>query len=139
MSSAWHNARVFELTMCVVAAALVGWLMRRKRQRRSTAVAAGEQAGVPCMLKRSAQGSRWRAGRVLIGAGPLVWKPSFGKQEAALPAGLRRTGMRSPSLREAVSLNPRSRIVECESSYGEILIAVMPEELDHVIKALESA
>jgi hypothetical protein len=29
--------------------------------------------------------------------------------------------------------------VECESPEGEILIAVMPEELDHVIKALESA
>lgn len=113
--------------------------MRRKRQQRSTAVAAGEQAGVPCMLKWSAQGSRWRAGRLLIGAGPLVWKPSFGKQEATLPVGLRRTGMRSPSLREAVAFNPRSRILECESSDGEVLIAVMPEELDHVIKALESA
>ncbi|MGX1509012.1 AbrB/MazE/SpoVT family DNA-binding domain-containing protein [Streptomyces collinus] len=77
---------------------------------------------------------------MLIGAGPLVWKPSFGKQNAALPAGLRRTGMRSPSWREAVALNPRSRIVECESSDGEVvLIAVVPEELDHVIKALESA
>ncbi|MFG3111454.1 AbrB/MazE/SpoVT family DNA-binding domain-containing protein [Streptomyces tendae] len=131
---------MIELVLGAVAAALVGWLMRRKRQQRSTAIAAGEQTGVPCLLKWPAQGSRWRAGRVLIGAGPLVWKPSFGKQEAALPAGLRRTGMRSPSLREAVSLNPRSRIVECESSDGEVvLIAVVPEELDHVIKALESA
>ncbi|MFE1237289.1 AbrB/MazE/SpoVT family DNA-binding domain-containing protein [Streptomyces tendae] len=130
---------MIELVLGAVAAVLVGWLMRRKRQRRSTAIAAGEQAGVPCMLKWSAQGSRWRAGRVLIGAGPLVWKPSFGKQKAALPAGLRRAGVRSPSLREAVSLNPRSRIVECESSDGEVLIAVMPEELDHVIKVLESA
>ncbi|MFE7431581.1 hypothetical protein ACFU78_01095 [Streptomyces tendae] len=129
---------MIELVLGAVAAVLVGWLMRRKRQQRSTAIAAGEQAGVPCMLKWPDQGSRWRAGRVLIGAGPLVWKPSFGKQKAALPAGLRRAGVRSPSLREAVSLNPRSRIVECESSDGEVLIAVMPEELDHVIKALES-
>lgn len=102
-------------------------------------MAAGEPAGVPCMLKWPARATRWRPGRLVTGgAGPLVWKPSWGKQEAALPAGLRRTGMRSPSLREAVALNPRSRIVECGSSDGEVLIAVMPEELEHVIKALES-
>ncbi|MGW4271483.1 hypothetical protein ACWEGQ_03780 [Streptomyces seoulensis] len=91
------------------------------------------------MLKWSAQGSRWRAGRLLIGPGLLAWKPSFGKQEAVLPADLRQAGVRSPSLREAVAFNPGSRIVECGSSDGEVLIAVMPEELDHVIKALESA
>lgn len=113
--------------------------MRRKQQQRSTAVAAGEPAGVPCMLKWSAQGSRWRAGRLLVGAGPLVWKPSFGKQEAVLPADLCQAGVRSPSLREAVTVNPGSRIVECDSSDGEVLIAVMPPELDHVIKALEGA
>ncbi|WP_399895316.1 hypothetical protein ACGH7X_39150 [Streptomyces sp. BBFR51] len=63
----------------------------------------------------------------------------MGKQEAALPADLCQAGVRSPSLGEAVAVNPGSRIVECESSDGEVLIAVMPEELHHVIKALESA
>lgn len=101
-----------------VAAALAGWLMRHKRQQRSTAIAAGEPTGVPCMLKWSAQGSRWKAGRLLIGAGPPVWKPSFGKPEAVLPTDLRQDAVRSPSLREAVAVNPGSRIVECESSGG---------------------
>lgn len=90
------------------------------------------------MLKWSVHGSRWRAGRLLIGPGALVWKPSFGKQEGALPAGLRRTGMRAPSWREALAFNARSRIVKCESPDGEILIAVMPDELNHVLKALET-
>ncbi|MFE3516104.1 hypothetical protein [Streptomyces sp. NPDC059166] len=130
---------MIELTMGVVAAALIGWLMRRRQQQRSTAIADGKPAGVPCMLKWSAQGSRWRAGRLLISAGPLVWKPSFGTQEAVLPADLCRAGVRSPSLREAVAVNPGSRIVVCDSSDGEVLIAVMPPELDHMIKALESA
>ncbi|MFI6423134.1 hypothetical protein ACIBG6_37820 [Streptomyces sp. NPDC050842] len=130
---------MIELMIGVVAAALVGWLMRRKQQQRSTAIAAGEPTGVPCMLKWSAQGSRWRPGRLLIATGSLVWKPSFGKQQAVLPADLRQAGMRSPSLREAVAVNPGSRIVECDSSDGEVLIAVMPPELDHVIKALGSA
>ncbi|SBT88989.1 hypothetical protein GA0115233_100639 [Streptomyces sp. DI166] len=134
------NAGVIELAMCVAAAGLVGWLVRRKRQQRSTATAAGEPAGLPCMLRWSAQGARWRPGRLLIGeAGPLVWQPSWGKREAALPAGLRQTGLRSPTMREAMGLNPRSRIVECESSEGEVLVAVMPEDLDELIKALERA
>ncbi|MFH8443271.1 hypothetical protein ACH4D3_18800 [Streptomyces sp. NPDC018026] len=62
----------------------------------------------------------------------------MGKQGAVLPADLCRVGVRSPSLREAAAVNPGSRIVECESSDGEVLIAVMPPELEHVIKALES-
>lgn len=113
--------------------------MRRKRQQRAATLAAGKSAGVPCMIKWSAQGSRWRAGRLLIGADPLVWKPSFGKQAVVLPADLCQTAVRSPSLREAVTINPGSRIVECDSSDGEILIAVMPPEVDHVIKALKGA
>ncbi|MFE5627928.1 hypothetical protein [Streptomyces sp. NPDC056470] len=130
---------MIELAFFAGVAAFVAWLMRRKQQQRSTALASGEAAGVPCMLKWSAQGSRWRPGRLVIGAGPLVWKPSLGRQEAVLPADLRQTGVRSPSLREAVALNPRSRIVQGESSDGTILIAVMPEELDHVVEALRSA
>ncbi|WP_405896206.1 hypothetical protein OG242_00415 [Streptomyces sp. NBC_00727] len=46
--------------------------------------------------------------------------------------------MRAPSWREALAFNARSRIVKCESPDGEILIAVMPDELNHVLKALET-
>ncbi|TXS50124.1 hypothetical protein EAO77_27835 [Streptomyces sp. t39] len=109
--------------------------MRRKHQQRSTAMAAGEVAGVPCMLKWPAQVSRWRAGRLLAGANPLIWKSTFGNQ-ATLPADLRKVGVRSPSLREAVAVNPGCRVVECNSSDGEVLIAVMPSELALVIGAL---
>ncbi|MEU9731423.1 hypothetical protein [Streptomyces sp. NPDC048002] len=89
------------------------------------------------MLKWSAQGSRWKAGRLQVGAGPLTWKASFGRQAAALPTDLRRTGVRPPSVREAMGVNPGARIVECESHDGVVLIAVMPEDLRHVIDALE--
>ncbi|MER5965870.1 hypothetical protein [Streptomyces sp. NPDC002057] len=126
------------LAVAAVAAALVGRLMIRKRRQRSAALAAGEAAGVPCMLKWAAQGSRWRAGRLLIGAGPPVWRASWGRREAALPADLRRTGTRPPSVREGISINPGSRIVEYASSGGTVLIAVMPDEVDQVVKALET-
>ncbi|MFE6225403.1 hypothetical protein [Streptomyces sp. NPDC057854] len=90
------------------------------------------------MLKATAQGSRRRSGRLLVGAdaGAPVWKPSFGKRETVLPDDLRQVGVRPPSVREAMSVNPGSRIVECDSSTGKILIAVMPLELDQVVKAL---
>jgi hypothetical protein len=42
-------------------------------------------------------------------------------------------------MREAMGLNPRSRIIECEADGETVLIAVMPEELDPVVKALDSA
>ncbi|MEU7070267.1 hypothetical protein AB0B30_18395 [Streptomyces narbonensis] len=130
---------MLEIAILAAVAALVGWLMNRKRRQRSAAVAAGETAGVPCMLKWSAHGSRWRAGRLLIGAGPPVWKASWGGRELALPTDLRRTGTRAPSTREGMSINPGSRILEYASSAGVVLIAVMPDELDLVGKALESA
>ncbi|MFF8837016.1 hypothetical protein [Streptomyces sp. NPDC015130] len=130
---------MIELAFFAAFAALVGWLMRRKQRQRSAAVAAGETAGVPCMLKWSAHGSRWRAGRLLIGEGPPVWRASWGSRELALPTDLRRTGTRSPSAREGMSINPGSRILEYASSGGVVLVAVMPYELDLVAKALESA
>ncbi|MDQ0785273.1 MULTISPECIES: hypothetical protein [unclassified Streptomyces] len=129
---------MIECAFLAVVAALVGWLMRRKRRQRSDTVAAGESAGVPCMLKWAAQSARWRAGRLLVGhSGPLVWTPSFGKRETVLPAGLRRAEVRTPSVREALAINPGSRIVRCESSDGDILIAVMPDDLATMIAALE--
>jgi hypothetical protein len=56
----------------------------------------------------------------------------------SLPDELRQISVRSPSLREAVKINGGSRIVECTSSEGALLVAVMPNELDHVLTGLNS-
>ncbi|MER8042533.1 hypothetical protein [Streptomyces sp. NPDC094032] len=134
---------MIELVVLVAVVVLVGWLVVRKQKQRSAAIASGEEAGVPCMLKWPAQGARWKAGRLLIGGGSggsLVWQPSSGKQEVPLPTDLRRTGLRPPTMREGMTINPSSRIVECQSSSdGDILIAVMPLDLPHLTNALESA
>ncbi|MEU6106617.1 hypothetical protein ABZ841_38960, partial [Streptomyces flaveolus] len=77
---------MIELVLYAGVAALVGWLVQRRRQRRSAVLAAGGVAGVPCMLKWPAQGARWNAGRLRVGDGaPLVFTPSLGRQEAVLP------------------------------------------------------
>lgn len=131
------NATVIELGFFAVLAALAGWLMRRRARQRSEAMADGEPAEVPCMLKWAALGSRWKVGRLLLtGTDPLLRTSFPGRREVALPRGLRRTGVRAPSVREGLTINPRSRIVECESAEGEVLIAVMPEDLEHVTEAV---
>lgn len=78
----------------------------------------------------------------LIGRGPptvagssahirVAWEPRTKAGAAvSLPDGLRRVSVRSPSLREAVRINGGSRIVECTSPEGPLLVAVMPNELD---------
>lgn len=128
---------VIDFVLLAPLAVFVGWFIRRKQRHRSAQAAAGAPVGIPCMLKRLSHSSRWRAGRLVINEEPLAWHASAGKQKAMLPGDLRRTAVRSPSLREWVSINPRSRIVEYESSDGDLLIAVLPEELGNVISALE--
>ncbi|MGC5343040.1 hypothetical protein [Streptomyces sp. DT171] len=114
--------------------------LRRQASRRRGAQGMGAApVGIPCMLKWEARSARWRTGRLVAGeAGSLTWIPSWGKREVALPAELRRTGARAPSVREGMSFNPRSRIVECASPEGDVLIAVMPEELTRLAQALGS-
>jgi hypothetical protein len=129
---------VVEFMFLALVALLVMGLVRRTQRRRAAKIRSGEQVGVPCMLKWPSQGPRWRAGRLVIGSEPLIWKPVLGKQTITLPADLHRTGTRSPSLREAMSVNPLSRIVECGSSGGEVWIAVMPGDLPHVTDSVRA-
>ncbi|WP_228389780.1 hypothetical protein [Streptomyces smaragdinus] len=47
--------------------------------------------------------------------------------------------MRSPSWREALRINARNTIVECASNDGDVWLAVMPNELEHLTTALNRA
>lgn len=69
----------------------------------------------------------------------MIWKPSRGKGECVLPGDLRRVDVRPPSLREVLTVNPRARVLHCESPSGAVLVAVMPEELGHLVEAIKSA
>ncbi|MET8503604.1 hypothetical protein ABZV60_02985 [Streptomyces sp. NPDC004787] len=124
-----------ELLFFLPLALFLGWLVRAGQRRRAAALADGGVAAVPVMLR---QGARWRPGRLVVGAEPLVWRPFGRGAEVVLPAGPRVTGTRRPTLREAVRLNPRARIVTCGSDAGPLHLAVLPEELEAVLGALES-
>lgn len=67
----------------------------------------------------------------------MGWEPrTKAGATVSLPGELRQVGVRSPSWREAVRINGGSRIVECASAEGTLLVAVMPNELGHVLTAL---
>lgn len=130
---------MIELVVALAAAALTAWLFRRKVKQRADSAAQGNVIKVPCLLRHPSLEGRWLRGRLLIDPSGMAWEPRTKAGAAvSLPEGLRRVSVRSPSLREAVKINGGSRIVECTSPEGTLLVAVMPNELDHIITALNS-
>ncbi|MCX4681907.1 hypothetical protein OG413_42670 [Streptomyces sp. NBC_01433] len=130
---------MIELVVALAAAGLTAWLVRRKLEQRADSAAQGNVIKVPCLLRHPSIEGRWLRGRLLIGPSGMAWEPRTKAGAAvSLPDGLRRVSVRSPSLREAVKINGGSRIVECASPEGALLVAVMPNELDHVLTALNS-
>ncbi|MET9856478.1 hypothetical protein ABZY57_26490 [Streptomyces sp. NPDC006450] len=120
------------------AAAATGWLVRRKHLRRQ---AAPPVPGIPCMARQPAGTGRWRSGRVYADRGAARWVP--GRGEPVVLTGGRATGVRPPSVKEGISINPGSRIVTCEfdegGGSGAMDIAVMPLDLRELLAAVEQA
>ncbi|MEJ8644563.1 hypothetical protein WKI68_31185 [Streptomyces sp. MS1.HAVA.3] len=112
-----------------------GWLLRRKHRAR---VAAGPVPGIPGMARHPAGQGRWKPGRVYAEEGEARWVPWRG---AALPLpGARATGLRVPSIKEGISINPGSRIVTCTyDGGGSIEIAVMPLDVRELLEAVPQA
>ncbi|MFE4832661.1 hypothetical protein [Streptomyces sp. NPDC056672] len=130
---------MIELVIALAVAGLTAWLFRRKAKQRAASAAQGDVIKVPCLLRHPSLEGRWLRGRLLIGPSGMAWEPRTKAGAAvSLPDGLRQVSVRSPSLREAVKINGGSRIVECTSSEGALLVAVMPNELDHVLTGLNS-
>ncbi|MDX3309650.1 hypothetical protein P1S61_11185 [Streptomyces sp. ME08-AFT2] len=132
------NATVIELAAMLIVGGLTARLLWRKVKQREDAAARGDVIKVPCLLRHPAFEGRWLRGRMVIAPTSTAWENrGRGGAAVSLPAGLRQIGVRSPSLREAAwKVNPGSRIIECTSSEGAVLVSVMPNELDHVLTAL---
>lgn len=109
-----------------------GWLVRRKHLAR---VAAGPVPGIPGMARIPAGRGRWRPGRLYAEEGVARWVPGRGAS-VPLPGG-RATGLRVPSVKEGLSINPGSRIVTCTyEGGGSIEIAVMPLDVRELLAAV---
>ncbi|MEU6755818.1 hypothetical protein [Streptomyces sp. NPDC046685] len=126
---------MIEIVGVVLGAAGAGWLLRRKHRAR---VAAGPAPGIPAMARQPAGQGRWRPGRVYADGGAARWVPQRGE---ALPLpGARATGLRVPSVKEGISINPGSRIVTCTyEDGGSIEIAVMPLDVRELLTAVPQA
>ncbi|MER5868789.1 hypothetical protein [Streptomyces sp. NPDC002044] len=123
---------MIEIVAVVLGAAGAGWLLRRKHLRR---VVAGPAAGIPCMVRNPAGAGRWRPGRVYAGQGTARCVPGRG-DPVPLPGG-RATAVRAPSVKEAMSINPGSRIVTCAyDGGGTIEIAVMALDLRELLETI---
>ncbi|MFF3651258.1 hypothetical protein ACFYXV_21820 [Streptomyces sp. NPDC002181] len=113
---------------------MIDFLRRKRRER----LAALTPDGIPCMARHPAGAGRWRMGRVLTGPGGARWVPRRG-EPVPLPAG-RATGVRPPSVKEGMAINPGSRIVACTYGTGgvggSIEIAVMPLDLRELLGAV---
>lgn len=134
------NAPVIELVVALAAAGMTAWLFRRGVKQRADSAAQGNVIKIPCLLRHPSIEGRWLRGRLVIGPSGMGWEPRTKAGAAvSLPEGLRQVSVRSPSWREAVKINGGSRIVECSSPEGALLVAVMPNELDHVLTALNSS
>ncbi|WP_412078124.1 hypothetical protein ACLF6K_29450 [Streptomyces xanthophaeus] len=126
---------MIEIVVAVLAAGGAGWLLRRKHLARK---AAGPVPGIPCMVRSPAGEGRWRAGRVYADAGAARWVP--GRGEAVALAGGRATGVRMPTVKEGLVINPGSRIVTCVYGDGAAMeIAVMPLDLRELLAAVPQA
>jgi hypothetical protein len=132
------NADVVSLGVFLVAAGLMTWFLRRRVEQRAVNAARGHVIKVPCALRHPSVEGRWLRGRLLIGPSAPVWEPrTRAGAGLTLPEGLREVGMRSPTWREGMMINRRSTIVEYSSPEGVLLVVVMPNELHHVLGALE--
>ncbi|NUW04642.1 hypothetical protein G6W50_33790 [Streptomyces sp. CAI 127] len=131
------NAPVIGLVGALAAAGLTAWLFRRKVKQRADSAAQGKVIKVPCLLRHPWLEGRWLRGRLLTGPAVRGWEPrTKAGATVSLPDDVRAVSVRSPSWREALRINGRSRIVECASAEGTLLVVVMPNELDHVLTAL---
>ncbi|WKD34863.1 hypothetical protein [Streptomyces xanthophaeus] len=126
---------MIEIVGVVLGAVAAGWLLRRKHRART---AAGPVPGIPGMARIPAGEGRWRMGRVYAEEGVARWVPARG--EAVVLPGGRATGVRVPSVKEGISINPGSRIVTCAyDGGGSIEIAVMPLDVQELLEAVPQA
>ncbi|MER5886199.1 hypothetical protein ABT160_20445 [Streptomyces sp. NPDC001941] len=128
---------MIDLALFALLGLFFAMLFGARAKRRAAAAAQGEGLAVSCFLKHPARPNRWLWGRLDVTPGTTTWT-AHTKAGAglALPEGLRKVGERRPTLREAIKFNPRCRVLECASGEGELLLAVMPEDAEHVREAL---
>ncbi|MFD6495096.1 hypothetical protein [Streptomyces sp. NPDC060188] len=119
-----------------VGGAVMAALHLNKQQRDTTAhLIDGRRIKVLCMVK-GPHTSRWTRGHLVIESGSWTWEPGA-RQDLPfmLPSDARPERMRPPAQGEG-RLNHRFLVMECTSSEGDVRIAALHGQVEHVFMAL---
>ncbi|MFF1264189.1 MULTISPECIES: hypothetical protein [unclassified Streptomyces] len=117
--------------------ALLAAMSLNGQQRKITShLLDGRRIKVFCVLK-DPQVPRWTRGHFVIESGAWSWEPgSRHENPLMLPTDLEVVRVRKPTLKESTRLNHRYFVMECTSPQGEVLVAALHGQVEHVFMAL---
>ncbi len=115
---------------------LLGAVYLNGVQRKITAnLVDGRRIKIGCLLL-SPDASRPSRGHFVIESGVWAWEPRSHENPLTLPADARPVRMRPPTGPERRRLNHRHMVMECASAQGDVLIAALNGQVEHVFMAL---
>nr|WSX75770.1 hypothetical protein OH826_19075 [Streptomyces sp. NBC_00899] len=140
LSDCCLNARMVEVVMILgvfASGVLWGASHLNSQQRKITAnLIDGRRIKVRCVL-RDPHGPRWTRGHVVIESGTWTWEPGARQDDPLmLPSDVQPVRLRPPARGELRRLNHRFLVMECTSGGGDVLVAALNGQIEHVFMVL---
>ena len=116
---------------------LVATLYLAGQQRKITAhLIDGRRVKISCVVKVP-DATRWTRGHFVIASGAWTWEPrASDTSPLALPVDVRPIRSSPPRGPETRRLSHRLLVMECTSVEGDVLIAALNGQVEHVFMAL---
>ncbi|MEV6106669.1 hypothetical protein AB0M28_18405 [Streptomyces sp. NPDC051940] len=125
--------------MFMTGAMAAGILINRRQDRLAAHLVDGRRIQFRCAV-RNPQSPRWTSGRFVVDSGLWSWEPCSTRGDVrTLPADLRLAQVLPQGAPEAKRTHFRSMIIKCSSSQGDVLIATVPGQIEHLYMALTRA
>ncbi|MEV6664184.1 hypothetical protein [Streptomyces nigra] len=110
-----------------------------RQGRLSARLVDGRRVAIPCRIS-PAGSDRWVRGSFVIAPGTWSWeRPSSRPEGPVLPSDARIVRIRKAEGRERNRLHHRVLVVECASADGDVRLAVVPGQLEHLVMKLAPA
>ncbi|MFJ6574188.1 hypothetical protein ACIQNU_43040 [Streptomyces sp. NPDC091292] len=114
---------------------LAAWRLNGRQANVTANLIDGRRIRILCVLK-DPHAPRWTRGHFVIESGTWTWEPGARQDHPLmLPSDVRPVRMRPPTRKEA-RLNHRFLVMECTSDEGDILVAALHGQIEHVFMAL---
>jgi hypothetical protein len=116
-------------------AALAGALLNSRQRNITAHLIDGRRIRITCVLK-DPHTPRWTRGHFVIESGTWTWEPHARQaQPLMLPSDARPVRIRLPGPGER-RLGHRFLVMECASAEGDVLVAALAGQVEHVRMAL---